>query len=157
MHNHILAIQALATHSPGAVSTFSDPMKNFRFAFFAVTFLLCSFASAADFKSGKLIDVQDATQVGSATLANSTVSGEKATTAMGAMVPRCELTVALEGEQYSAVYPLDKHLKIQNLNQGDEVMVRIEGNKMVLKSPTDGKELKSKIVRRVAADKKTGE
>jgi hypothetical protein len=73
------------------------------------------------------------------------------------MVPRCELTVALDGQEYSAIYPLDKHLKIQNLNQGDEMMVRIEGNRMVLKSPTDGKELKSKIVRQVAADKETAE
>jgi len=132
-------------------------MKNLRFAPIVAALVLCSLASAADFKSAKLIDVQDATQVGSATLANSTVSGEKATTAMGAMVPRCELTVALDGQEYSAIYPLDKHLKIQNLNQGDEVMVRLEGNRMVLKSPTDGKELKSKIVRQVAADKKTEE
>jgi hypothetical protein len=62
------------------------------------------------------------------------------------MVPKCEVTVGLEGKSYSAVYVIDKHFKMSDLVEGQEIPARVEGNKLVLKRPMDGKPMKAKIV-----------
>ena len=73
-----------------------------------------------------------------------------------ALLSRCRLTVAIEKTSYTAVYPVNKHLKITDFNPGDFISARIEGNKLVIKS-LDGKEMKSKILSHEAIEATTQE
>jgi hypothetical protein len=61
------------------------------------------------------------------------------------MVYRCYLTVEIDHERYSAVFPVNQHFRLSDFNTGDEIPARIEGNKLVIRTP-DGKQMKSKIV-----------
>lgn len=111
---------------------------------------LVSLCAAADFKPAKVLEIKDASEVGANTVADSSegIVSLPASGAPGfvpALLSRCRLTVAIDKTSYTAVYPVNKHLKITDFNPGDFISVRIEGNKLVIKT-LDGKELKSKIV-----------
>jgi hypothetical protein len=111
--------------------------------------LLSTFASAVDYKLAKVLEIHDASSLAESAVSNhpvATQAGGGLTTSVPSQYLRCEITVALEGTSYTAIYREDKHFKITDFNPGDSVQVRIEGKKLVLKR-LDGKEMKSKIVR----------
>jgi hypothetical protein len=104
-------------------------------------------AWAADFKPAKLLDVRDASQVGANTIADSSEGVTGAPAFVPAFLSRCQITVALDGRSYTAIFPVNKHLKVGDLNTGDFIPARIEGSRLVIKT-LDGKQMKSKIVSR---------
>jgi len=111
--------------------------------------LLSSLAWAADFKLAKVLEVRDASSLAEAAVANHPVAiraGGEQTASVPSQYLRCEITVALEGTSYTAVYPVDQHFKTSDYSVGDMVPARIDGKKLVLKR-LDGKEMKAKIVR----------
>jgi hypothetical protein len=117
----------------------------------ATLLLFSSLTWAADFQSAKLLEIRDASEVGANTVTDSSEGLAGAPTFVPALLERCKLTVALNGVSYSAIYPVNKHLKVTDFAAGDFVPARIEGNKLVIKT-LDGKILKSKIVHREAID-----
>ncbi len=120
----------------------------------AVLMLISACASAADYKLAKVQDVRDASSLAESAVANHPVAAQ-AGGGMTASIPsqylRCQITVALEGTSYTAVFREDQHFKITDFNPGDPVEVRIEGKKLVLKR-LDGKEMKSKILKQGPAE-----
>jgi len=116
--------------------------------------LISACASAADYKLAKVQDVRDASSLAESAVANHPVAAQ-AGGGMTASIPsqylRCQITVALEGTSYTAVFREDQHFKITDFNPGDPVEVRIEGKKLVLKR-LDGKEMKSKILKQGPAE-----
>jgi hypothetical protein len=114
------------------------------------TLLLCSsLATAADFKTAKVIEVRDASELGASVDTDVKADG-KTTSISPAIAYRCEVTVALEGVNYTAIYPSSRHLNSSELVAGDAIQARIEGNKLVLKVP-DGKQVKARIVSQTPA------
>jgi hypothetical protein len=103
-------------------------------------------APAADFKTARVLEVRDASEAGANVAGREPISGKDPTALVGAVVPRCLIKLAIEGKSYSAVYIEDKHFKRTDVVEGEQVSARIEGNKLVLKRPTDGKEMKAKIL-----------
>jgi len=106
--------------------------------------VLSTVAWAADYKDAKVVELRDATQVGAATVYSTSPSGPPSTD-VPAIAYRCYLTVELDREQYSAIFPVNNHLKISDFNSGDIIPARISGNKLLIRT-LDGKEMKSKIV-----------
>jgi hypothetical protein len=114
----------------------------------AVMLLLCTpsvWAGNGKWQSAKVVEVRDASEAGASVAANNSV-GTANTALIGGVVPRCEVTVTLDGVSYSAIFPEDRHFRASDLTQGGEVPARIEGNKLALQR-IDGKEMKAKIVR----------
>jgi hypothetical protein len=120
--------------------------------FLAVLVLLATSAAAADFKLGKVVEIHDASALAEAAVANHPAvaqGGGGATASIPSQYLRCELTVALDGTNYTAIFREDQHFRITDFNPGDQIKVRIEGKKLVVQR-LDGKEMKSKIVRQEA-------
>jgi hypothetical protein len=127
----------------------SSPGMAFMKQLFAVLILLTSIARAADYKIAKVLDVHDTSSLAESAVANhpvATQAGGGSTTSVPSEYLRCEITVALDGTSYTAIYREDPHFKITDFSPGDSVQVRIEGKKLVLKR-LDGKEMKSKILK----------
>jgi hypothetical protein len=123
-------------------------------AFLAVLVLLATSADAAEFKVGKVVEIHDASALAEAAVANHPALAQgsgAATTSIPSQYLRCELTVALEGTNYTAIFREDQHFKITDFNPGDAIHVRVEGKKLVVQR-LDGKEMKSKIIRQEAAE-----
>ena len=114
-----------------------------------VLLLFASLAWAADFKPAKLLDVRDASEVGANTVTDSSEGVSGAPKFIPALLSRCQFILALDGVSYTAIYPVNNHLKMTDFNVGDFIPTRIEGNKMVIKT-LDGKEVKAKITHREA-------
>ena len=64
------------------------------------------------------------------------------------VVTRCSVTVRLDGTDYTAIFNEDKHFKQTDLVEGQMIDTRVDGSKLVLRRPSDGKEMKGKIVRK---------
>jgi hypothetical protein len=119
----------------------------------AVLVLVATSAAAADFKLGKVVEIHDASALAEAAVANHPVAaqgGGGATASIPSEYLRCELTVALEGTNYTAIFREDQHFRISDFSRGDQIKIRIEGKKLVVQR-LDGKEMKSKIVRQEPA------
>ena len=108
---------------------------------FVLLLALSSLGRAADFRSAKILEIKDASEVGANTVADSSEGLTGAPGFVPAVLSRCRLTVAMNKTSYTAIFPVNKHLKITDFNPGDFISVRIEGNKLVIKT-LDGKELK---------------
>ena len=122
--------------------------------FLPVVLLLTVAASAADYKLGKVVEIHDASSLAETAFSNHPVSaqgGGGATASIPSEFLRCELTVALDGTNYTAIFREDQHFKITDFNAGDQIEVRVEGKKLVVKR-LDGKEMKSKIIRQETAE-----
>jgi hypothetical protein len=111
--------------------------------------LLSTLSFAADYKDATIVELRDATQVGTAEVSNTSTVGPYAKD-VPAMVFRCYLTVEIEHAKYSAVFPVNQHFKMSDLSTGDTIPARVDGNKLIIRTP-DGKEMKSKIVERTPA------
>jgi len=114
---------------------------------FAVLLLFSSLAAAADYKLAKVLAVHDVSELAEAAVANhpvATQGGGGATTSIPSQDLRCEITIALDGISYTAIYREDQHFKITDFGPGDLIQARIEGKKLVLKR-LNGKDIKSKI------------
>ena len=112
--------------------------------------ILSSLASGAAFQKGKVVAVRDASETGATAESNDPVSSKNgpATVLMPGMVARCAVTVRLNGVEYTAIYYEDKHFKRIDLVLGQMIDARVDGNKLVLRRPSDGKDMKGKIVDR---------
>jgi len=106
--------------------------------------LLCTFAFASDFKTARVVEVKDASELG-ASVDTDTKADGKTTTITPSIAYRCEVTVALDGVNYTAIYPSSKHLNTTDLVAGDAVLAKIEGNKLALQLP-GSKPVKAKII-----------
>jgi len=100
---------------------------------------------SANFKSAKVIEVRDASFTGAGIAADASQGVAGTPSEVPAYVQKCLITVSIDGKQYSAIYPIDKHFKMTDLVEGQQVEARVEGNKLVLQR-LDGKEMKAKII-----------
>jgi len=105
-----------------------------------------AWGGSGKWQSAKVMEVRDASETGASVASNNSV-GVADTALVGGFVPRCEVTVVLNGVAYSAIYSVDKHFKPSDLTAGEEVPARVEGSKLALQR-LDGKEMKAKIVHR---------
>lgn len=115
--------------------------------------LMSSLMWAANYKLAKVVEIHDASALAEAAVANHPVAiqaGGEQTASVPSEYLRCEITVALAGISYTAIYPVDQHFKITDFSAGDMIQARIEGKKLVLKR-LDGKEMKAKILRQEPA------
>jgi hypothetical protein len=104
------------------------------------------------YQSGKLLDIQESKETKVASY-NTTKNkdGSTVTTPVMDTVKRFDISVQLGDLTYVGRYePTWSWGKPPNWIIGDPIEVRIDSNKMFLKKP-DGKELKTKIVKRVRA------
>ncbi len=113
---------------------------------FVLFLTLSALCQAADFKPAKVLEIRDASEVGANTVADSSEGLTGAPGFVPAVLSRCRIAVAIDKTSYTAVYPVNKHLRVTDFNPGDFISARIEGNKLVIKT-LDGKEMKSKIVK----------
>jgi hypothetical protein len=114
------------------------------------TLLLLSVVSlAADFKKAKIIDIQDTSEVGGGVVDSPSPNGVPVSTTarVPSAEPKFEITVELDGKQYTAVFPQDRHFQMADLQRGQFIYVRVEGKKLGVQRPFDGKEVKAKITR----------
>ena len=111
--------------------------------------LLLGLVSAADFKKARIVDAQDISEVGGGVIDSPPANGVSVSTAarVPSAVSKFELTVELDGRTYTAVFPQDRHFQMTDLVRGQFIPVRLEGKKLALQRPFDGKEVKGKIVR----------
>jgi hypothetical protein len=110
---------------------------------FIVVALLANIASAADFQSAKVLDVQPYTEHGAPIVAPNNGHPVLLDTSDDMFT----LTVAIGDMGYSANYRSGRHFKSSEVVVGDTIEARIDGDKLIIKRP-DGKELKAKITRR---------
>jgi hypothetical protein len=109
--------------------------------------VLTCLALAADFKKAKIIDIQDASEVGGGVIDGPSNNGvpTTATARVPSAEPRFEITIELDGKSYTAVFPQDRHFQMTDLQRGQYVLARVEGKKLGIQRPFDGKEVKAKI------------
>jgi hypothetical protein len=108
---------------------------------------LSLFSWSANFKSAKVIEVRDASFTGAGIAADASLGVAGTPSEVPAYVQKCLITVSIDDKQYSAIYPIDKHFKMTDLVEGQQVQARVEGNKLVLQR-LDGKEMKAKVIPR---------
>jgi hypothetical protein len=118
------------------------------FRSFCVVLLLTASLFAADFKPARVIDFQDASEIGGGTVGAPVDNGVAVTptSRVPSALPRCEVVLELNGKQYTAIFPQDQHFQMTDLSRGQTLPIRIEGKKIAIQRPSDGKELKGKIV-----------
>src|SRR5262249_22533896 len=103
--------------------------------FLAVLVLIATSATAADLKLGKVVEIHDASalaETADATHPAVAQGGGGATASTPSQYLRCELTVALDGTNYTAIFREDQHFRITDFNPGDQIKARIEGKKLVV-------------------------
>ena len=110
----------------------------------AILVLTC-FAWSANLKPAKVLVVRDASFTGAGIAADASLGVAGTPSEVPAYVQKCLVTVSLDGTKYSAIYPVDKHFKMTDFVEGQEVLARIDGNKLVVQR-LDGKEMKAKII-----------
>jgi hypothetical protein len=112
--------------------------------------LLAAFASCADLRKGKVIKVRDASETGATAGSNDPVAAKNGamTVLLPGVVTRGSVTVWLDSTDYTAIFNEDKHFKQTDLVEGQMIDTRVDGSKLVLRRPSDGKEMKGKIVRK---------
>jgi len=114
----------------------------------AIALLLAGVATAGDFKSAKVIEIHDASELGASVLTNTKMDGQP-TDVQPAIAYRCELTVVLEGVSYSAIFPESRHFKSTDFAPGDIISARADGKRLAIET-LDGKQLKARITSRTA-------
>jgi len=123
-----------------------------------IALLLLSLISyAADFKKAKIIDIQDISVVGGGVLDEPSANGVPVTasTRVPSSEPKFEITVELDGKQYTAVFPQDRHFQMTDLQRGEFINARVDGKKLAVQRPFDGKEVKAKITHEEKAEQTT--
>ena len=120
----------------------------------AAILILASLTLAADFKQARIVDFQDVSEVGGGTITGPSSNGVDITPTahVPSAIPKCEVTLLLDGKTYVALFSEDRHFQIADLERGKLIPVRIEGRKIAMQRPSDGKEIKGKIVREGADD-----
>jgi hypothetical protein len=108
-----------------------------------VLVMLSASAVAQDFSQAKLLDVVAFTVAGPSIIAPNGQNPVIIPTSRNMFT----ITVALNDMSYSAQYPQARHFRPSELIVGDQILARIDGDKLILKT-SDGKEMKAKIVRR---------
>jgi len=120
----------------------------------AVLLTLATITLAADFKQARIVDFQDVSEVGGGTINGPSSNGVDITPTahVPSAIPKCELTLLLDGKTYTALFSEDRHFQIADLERGKLIPVRIEGKKIGMQRPSDGKEIKGKILREETED-----
>jgi hypothetical protein len=117
--------------------------------YFLVCILLTS-AWAADFQKTKLLNLEPFTIVDEPTLSHNPLApwpAPKESLSGGGTIPASLITVAIDGIKYSAPFTESRHFHPSRLIVGDDIEVKIAGNRMVLRDDR-GKDVKADIVRR---------
>jgi hypothetical protein len=114
-----------------------------------IILLLALSCFAADFKNARVVDYQDASLIGGNTISGPTENGVSVsgTARVPSTILKCEVILELDGKRYSAIFPQDQHFQMTDLTRGQMIPVRLEGKKISMQRPYDGKEVKGKIVR----------
>jgi len=107
--------------------------------------VLCGFVWPANLKPAKVLAVRDASFTGAGIASDASLGVAGTPSEVPAYVQKCLVTVSLDGTVYSAIYSVDKHFKMTDLVEGQEILARVEGNKLVVQR-LDGKEMKAKII-----------
>lgn len=115
----------------------------------AVVLLLTTFTLAAELKQARVVDFQDASTIGGGTVTSPSSNGVPVapTRRVGSSILEVAVTLELEGKTYIALFEQDSHFQMADLNRGSLIPVRIEGKKVLMQRPVDGKEIKGKIIR----------
>ena len=115
----------------------------------AVVVLLSAVTLAADFKQARIVDFQDASTIGGGTVTGPSSNGVPVTPArrVGSSILEVAVTLELDGKTYTALFEQDAHFQMADLNRGSLIPVRIDGKKIMMQRPVDGKEIKGKIIR----------
>jgi hypothetical protein len=117
--------------------------------------ILSCVAFCAASEKGKIVAVWDASETGATAGSNDPVNSKNgpATILLPGMVTRCAVTVRLQGMEYTGIFYEDKHFKRTDLVEGQMIDARVQGSKLILRRPSDGKDMKGKIVDRTTAQK----
>jgi hypothetical protein len=115
----------------------------------AVVFLLIAVTLAADFKQARIVDFQDASTIGGGTVTGPSSNGVPVTPTRRVVSSILEVavTLAVDGKTYTALFEQDSHFQLADLNRGAMIPVRIDGKKIAMQRPSDGKEIKGKVIR----------
>jgi len=116
--------------------------------------ILTAATLAADFKKARIVDFQDVSEIGGGTISGPSSNGVSITPTarVPSAIAKCEVTVEIDGKTYTAIFIQDQHFQMTDLERGNLIPARIEGKKLALQRPSDGKEMKGKIVREGEAD-----
>jgi hypothetical protein len=119
-----------------------------------VFLVLATATMAADFKQARVLDFQDISEVAGGTVSGPASNGVSITPTahVPSAILKCEVTLELEGKTYTAIFVQDRHFQMTDLHRGELIPVRVEGKKLSMRRPSDGKEIKGKIVSAGEAD-----
>jgi len=115
----------------------------------AIVLVLVTAMFAGDYKKARIIDFQEASTVAGGTESSPSNNGVSTmpTSRFGSSILKCEVVLALDGTTYTALFPEDSKFQIADLTRGAMISVRIDGKKVSMQRPSDGKEIKGKILR----------
>ena len=115
----------------------------------AVILLLAAMTLAADFKQARIVDFQDASTIGGGTVSGPTSNGVPVTPTrrVGSSILEMAITLTVEGKTYTALFEQDSHFQLADLHRGSTIPVRIDGKKITLQRPSDGKQIRGKLIR----------
>ena len=119
-----------------------------------VLLVLTAVTLAADFKKARIVDFQDVSEVAGGTISGPASNGVSVTPTahVPSAILKCEVTLEVEGKTYTALFVQDRHFQMTDLERGELIPVRIEGRKIGMQRPSDGKEIKGKIIREADTD-----
>jgi hypothetical protein len=120
----------------------------------AVLFFLAATTLAADFKPARVVDFQDVSEVAGGTINGLSSNGVAVTptSRVPSAILKCEVTLQVEGKTYTVLFAQDQHFRMTDLERGKFIPVRLEGKKLAMQRPSDGKEIKGKIIREADED-----
>ena len=115
----------------------------------AILFVLVATSFANDYKQARIVDFQEASTIAGGTESSPSSNGVAVTptSRFGSSILKCEVILAVDGTTYTALFPEDSKFQIADLTRGAMIPVRIDGKKISMQRPSDGKEIKGKILR----------
>jgi hypothetical protein len=119
-------------------------MTRFKLKHALILLLASAVAFAGDFKAARVIEVSDASELGASVDTDVKADG-KPTVISPAIAYRCQVTIALDGVKYTAIFPSSKYLNPGEVVAGDSVLARVEGHKLALQLH-GGKPVRAKII-----------
>jgi len=122
------------------------------FRLITVLLLLATITLAADWKQARIADFQDVSEGAGGTISGPASNGVSTTptTHAASTILKCEVTLVLDGKTYTTQFVQDSHFQMTDLERGKFIPVRIAGKKIAMQRPSDGKEIKGKILREEA-------
>lgn len=119
------------------------------FRLVTVLLFLATATLAADWKQARIADFQDVSEGAGGTSSGPASNGVSTTptSRFPSTILKCEVSLVIDGKTYTALFVQDQHFQMTDLERGKLIPVRIDGKKISMQRPSDGKEIKGKIVR----------